>query len=466
MPQFITRLTSLALILIFAVLPVTAQQSLPPARFAELERVVLAELEETKTPGAVVAIVQGETIIYQKGFGVANVETAQAVAPDMLFRIGSMTKMYTAAALVSLAEEGKLDLNAPIGKYLEGLPPRLASVTAHQLISHTAGLSDGAAMIGKHDESALAEEVRGYKDSLFFTDPGAVFSYANPGFVIAGYLVERLSGEPYSRAIQKRVLDPLKMTRTTFQPTVVMTYPFAVGHTGNDGAAARVLRPMEDNAQIWPAGFLFSNGPDLARFAVAFMNGGQLDGKPALSAKIIERLSTPNAPVQSQMEGAYGYGLIMREHRGVRLVEHGGTTGSFASDFVMAPAQHVAVIVLANRSAHLMKTVDKALEIMLPLTPKPVESAPLKFTERELEEYVGRYAQDPNSRNVFELVRANEGLALKQGQAQFPLTKIGNDLFTVKLPRFSAPLRLKIVRGKDGRVAYLHNRLRALKRLP
>jgi CubicO group peptidase (beta-lactamase class C family) len=468
MPQFITRRMSLALILsIFSALPLAAQQSPPTARFAELERVVLAELEETKTPGVVVALVQGETIIYQKGFGVANVETAQPVAPEMLFRIGSMTKMYTAAALVSLAEEGKIDLNAPIGKYLAGLPPRLASVTAHQLMSHTAGLADGAAMLGKHDESALAEEVRGYKDSQFLTDPGAVFSYANPGFVIAGYLLERLAGEPYSKAVQKRVLDPLKMARSTFQPTMAMTYPFSVGHGGNEGGAARVLRPMEDNSQIWPTGFLFSNAPDLGRFAIAFMNSGQIDGKPALSAKLIERLSTPNAPVHSQLEGAsYGYGLMVREYRGVRLVEHGGTTGSFASDFVMAPAQRVALIVLANRNVHLMKTVEKALELMLPLAPKPPEPEPQKFTEREFEEYVGRYAQGPDNRVTLELVRAGEGLALKQGQAQLPLTKIGSDLFTIKLPRFSAPLRMKIVRGADGRVAYLHNRLRALNRLP
>src|SRR5262245_14901437 len=457
---------SLALILfIFSAFPHAAQQP----RYAELERVVLAELEETKTPGAVVAIVQGASVVYQKGFGVSNVETAQPVAPEMLFSIGSITKMYTAAALVSLAEEGKIDLNAPIGKYLEGLPPRLASVTAHQLMSHTAGLADGRVLSGKHDESALAEEVRGYKDSMFFSDPGAIFSYANAGFVIAGYLVERLSGEPYSRALQKRVLDPLKMARSTFQPTVAMTYPLSVGHAGDSGVAARVLRPMEDYAEVRPAGFLYSNSHDLARFAIAFMNGGHIDGKPALSAKLVERLSTPNAPVQSQVDGgSYGYGLLMRDYRGVRLAEHGGTSASFASDFVMIPAHRVAVIVLASRSAHLMKTVEKALEIMLPLGPKPPEPEPQKFTEREIEEYVGRYAQDPNSRSPYqlELARAGEGLALKRGQEQFPLTKIGNDLFTVKLPRFSTPLRMKIVRGADGRIAYLHNRLRALKRLP
>ena len=169
------------------------------------------------------------------------------------------------------------------------------------------------------------------------------------------------------------------------------------------------------------------------------------------------------------LEGAsYGYGLIVRDYRGVRLAGHTGTTSCFASDFAMVPAQRVAVIVLANRNLHLTKTVEKVLEMMLPLTPKPPEPEPLKFTEREIEEYVGRYAQDANRQPPieFEIVRDGEGLALKQRQAQLPLTKIGNDLFTIKLPGYSAPLRMKIVRGTDGRVAYLHNRLRALKRTP
>ena len=470
MPRSITRLASFAFLLfVFFASPLATQQPhyAQLERISELERVVVAELEETKTPGAVVAIVQGDTIVYQKGFGVSNIETGQMVAPDMLFRIGSMTKMYTAAALVSLAEEGKIDLNVPIGKYLEGLPPRLASVTAHQLMSHTAGLADGGTLLGKHDESALTEEVRAYKDSMFFADPGAVFSYANPGFVLAGYLVERLSGESYSKAVQKRVLDPLKMTRSTFQPTVAMTYPFSVGHAGTWGEVARVLRPMEDNTQLWPAGFLFSNGHDLARFAIAFMNNGQIDGKQALSAKLVERLTAPNAPVPSQYEGTfYGYGLMTRDYRGVRLVEHGGTMSGFASDFIMAPSQHIAVIILANRTVHMMKTEEKALEVMLKLGPKPPEPKPLKFTEHELEEYAGRYAQDPNARSPLELVRASDGLALKQGGAQYPLTKIEQDIFTVRLPGFSVPLRMKILRGTDGRITYLHNRLRVLKRLP
>jgi CubicO group peptidase (beta-lactamase class C family) len=102
--------------------------------FSELEKVILAELKETNTPGASVAIVSRDKVIYAEGFGTANVETGAPVTPEMLFRLGSTTKMYSTAALVTLAEEGKLKLDLPIGTYVKGLSPKLAQLTAHQLI--------------------------------------------------------------------------------------------------------------------------------------------------------------------------------------------------------------------------------------------------------------------------------------------------------------------------------------------
>jgi CubicO group peptidase (beta-lactamase class C family) len=451
------RIASVLILLSFFISPLGAQQP----RFAELDAVIQAELELTKTPGAVVAIVQGDKVIYNKGFGLANLESKQSVTPDMLFRIGSMTKMYTAATLLTLAEEGKIDLHAPIGKYLTGLPPRLSAVTTHQLITHTAGLSDRATMVGAHDEAKLAEAVQAYEDSRFFTEPGEVFSYANPGWNIAGVLTEKLAGEAWSKAMESRILKPLEMNHTTIHPTIAMTYPMSVGHIGDPGKPAQVMRPMEDNTRDWPAGFLFSTSTDLARFAMAFMNGGRIDGKPALSEKIIAQMSGTYAPMHSQIEnGSYGYGLMSLKERGVALIEHGGTMSGFASDFVMAPAQRVAVIVLANRRFHLMKTVNKAMEIMLPFTPQPTAPQPLEVTASECDEYVGAYAQ--NTAKV-EIMKEGTGLILKQG-GNIPLTKIGKDTFTAIFPGFTEPLRVAFVRGQDGKVKYFHARLRAYKR--
>lgn len=123
-----------------------SSQQVPDRRqnidFSTLEKVALEELREKNTPGAAVAIVSGDRIIYAKGLGVSNIETVAPVTPDLLFRIASTTKMFTAALLVSLAEEGRLNLNEPIGKYVKGLSPKLSRITSHQLLSHTAGLID------------------------------------------------------------------------------------------------------------------------------------------------------------------------------------------------------------------------------------------------------------------------------------------------------------------------------------
>ncbi len=125
---------------------------LPPASLAfaqqqrvdvtQLEKVTLEELKETNTPGAAVAAVSGDRLVFAKAFGAANIETGAPVTPDTLFRVGSVTKMFTAAVLVTLAEQGQINLDEPISKYVKGLNPKLSLVTAYQLMSHTAGMTD------------------------------------------------------------------------------------------------------------------------------------------------------------------------------------------------------------------------------------------------------------------------------------------------------------------------------------
>src|SRR5271156_1310868 len=111
---------------------------------AAIERVAIDELQGTKTPGAAVAVISGDRVVFSHGYGVANVETGAPMTPDLLCRLGSTTKMFTASAVVSLALEGKIDLEAPVGQYIPGLDPSIAKLTANQLLSHTSGLHDEA----------------------------------------------------------------------------------------------------------------------------------------------------------------------------------------------------------------------------------------------------------------------------------------------------------------------------------
>src|SRR6478609_9711025 len=158
----------LALLLVLA--PASLAFAAPD--FSKFGDAVALEMDRANAPGCAVAIVLSNQVIFAQGFGVASVETGGEITPDTLFRLGSTTKMFTAATLVSLAEKGKVDLEKPIGHYIKSLHPKLARVTGHQLLTHTAGLADDPRMDGPHDETALGAAARALKDELCFTEPG------------------------------------------------------------------------------------------------------------------------------------------------------------------------------------------------------------------------------------------------------------------------------------------------------
>jgi CubicO group peptidase (beta-lactamase class C family) len=163
-----------------------------PAWAAKLDSLVTAEMARTNTPGAQVAVAYQGRVIYSRGYGVADIETGRAVTANTLFRVGSVTKMVTGAVLAQLAVENKLDLRAPISTYVTELAGRrVGTVTAHQLLTHTAGWADNAIPYGRMGEGALGEVMTVQGDTLFFTEPGRVISYSNPGYSMAGYLAER-----------------------------------------------------------------------------------------------------------------------------------------------------------------------------------------------------------------------------------------------------------------------------------
>jgi CubicO group peptidase (beta-lactamase class C family) len=411
------------LVLLLAALTALAQD------FSAVEQSAREELARLRIPGAAIAVVKGDRVVYSAAVGVANVETGEAVRPEMLFRLGSTTKMFTAAALCGLAAEGKIDLTAPISQYLPNLPPRLSRVTGHQLLSHTAGVLDTAPMYGSHDDDALGKGIRSWTDEWLFTAPGRVFSYSNPGYWLAGYLVETLSQSPFADAMSGRVFQPLGMKRTTLRPTMAMTWPLAQGHDSTGGTAPHIARPAADNAASWPAGSMFSSAVELARFVTAFLNDGMVDGKRALDPKAIAMMSAPHVRYPDG-SGHYGYGLTVREHRGVRMVEHGGSRMGYGSSIRMAPEQRVAVIVVANRSgASLPATTEKALELLLPLKER------VATARREIPVPVGIYR---NGDQRIEIVDRDGKLVVKRGASETPL----------------AP-NIVPVAGADGQVEYL-----------
>ena len=445
MSALAARTFFIAAVFLVAALSAAARQA-PLPDFGSLEQTVTDELKTTGTPGGAIAIVIGDRVVYSRGFGVASVETREPVRPEMLFRLGSTTKMFTAAALVMLAERGAIDMDAPVGSYVTGLDAKVGRVTANQLLSHTSGFFDEAPMMGSHDETALEREVRSWTGSRFFTEPGKIYSYSNPGYWFAGFLIEHASRRLYADQLQESLFAPLGMTSTTLRPLVAMTYPLAQGHEGT-AQGPRVIRPAANNAASWPAGSMFSSAVDLSRFVIAFMNDGRLDGTQVLSPAVIRRLTSPRVKVPGA-EASYGYGLQVARYRGVDVVSHGGSRAGYGSSIRMVPGKKFAVITVANRTGiSLDASAEKAMEIALPLERRATAAMAVASSARDLQEYAGIYSQGPRALEV--LVRDGK-LVLKQDDRELPLVMSGDGL------RTEGGGRWVVVRGTSGAVEYLH----------
>ncbi len=443
-----------------------AQSEKEQSVFARIEKAALDELKQTNIPGAALAIVRGNKIIFAKGFGVSSVETGAPVTPDTLFRIGSVTKMFTATALVTLAEQGKIKLNEPVGNYAKGLNPLLARLTAHHLLSHTAGILDRVIDYGPQDETALAITIRSWGDDYILTEPGRFFSYANPGYALAGMVIEEVGGRPYSDLMNELVFKPLEMSHTTFRPTMAMTYPLSQGHNAFGGAPARVARPFANNTVFWPDGFMFSSANDLARFAIAVINKGQVDGRQVISPSIIAKLTEPYADTISLYENAkYGYGFFIRVYRGARVFEHGGAINGFGCLIRIAPDHNFAVIAMGNKTDEALdQTAAKAFELMLSQPPREETHAlkEMPMSETEMRDYVGFY-QLPYRR--IELLMKDSKLVFRTGNSERVVKKIGDGRFMAMLPAESRGLGFSIIRSATGKVEFLHAGGRGMRKL-
>ena len=449
------------LVLLASLFRIAAQAHAGQLDHDQIERVALAELGATKTPGAVVAVVSGDRVVFSHGFGVSSADTSAPVSPDMLFRLGSTTKMFTAAAVAGLALEGKIDLEAPVSRYISGLDVSVGKLTANQLMSHTSGLHDEAPMFGSHDEAALGNGIRRWKEDVLFAPPGRIYSYSNPGFWLAGYLAESVSGKPYADVIEERLFRPLGMNRSTLRPTMAMTWPLSQGHEVRNGRP-EVIRPAADNAASWPAGSIFSSALDLSRFVIAFMNEGKVEGKQVLPPKLISMMSSPHAHIPGS-ESSYGYGLNLSNSRGVRWVQHAGSRAGYGSLIRMAPERRFAVIMVANRTASdLPKLADAICEEMLTLQPQSSMEKPTHTLDAaEMDRYAGVYV---NGAGKISLRKDNGALAGVVGGESVRFNRIGDGFLLADGRRGGEPVRLVLAPDDHGRVEFVFAGGRAFRR--
>lgn len=341
---------------------------------AEVDAAVLKQMHEQRIPGVGLAVVLDGKVVKAKGYGLANVELGTPVSTETIFEGGSITKQFVAAAIMQLAEDGKVQLDDSITKYFPETPPALKAVTIRHLLTHTSGVpdvSDGTAetngvpgVVDFHREYTETELASAYLHQRLQSQPGTKWSYCNACYDLLGFLIHRVTGKSYAEYLRQRIFQPAGMT--TARP---FSYASIIPNRAN--GYTRVAGELQNEARWWSqsikagaAGGLWMSVLDLAKWDAALHSGR------ILKRDSLETLWTP-VPLDDGSTYPGGMGWFIANVRGKRVVFHTNGGPGFSGVIVRYLDDRLTIIILTNMGAHhtdVMKINDELAEIYLPWT--------------------------------------------------------------------------------------------------
>lgn len=364
----------------------------------ELQDKVTELATELEVPGVAVGVVLDGVEHYAYA-GVTSVENPLPVDESTLFQFGSTGKTYTATALMCLAEQGKVDLDAPVRRYVPELSLKdedvAERVTVLQLLNHTAGWEGDLIEDMGNGDDCLEKYVTRMADLVQVSPLGATVSYNNASLSLAGRVIEKVTGTTYEKAIGDLLLDPLGMSSTLFFPNDIMTRRFAAGHNRHEDGSITVARPWAIPRSSAPAGGMSANARDQIAWARFHLGDGtRADGTRVLSQDNLLWMQAPTADMKGSALGdAVGMSWLLAEVAGVGKVSHGGTTNGQHSEFTLVPERRFGLIAMTNcgpngpQLNHAL--VAWAFEHYLGLL--EAEPEPIRLADEELAPYTGRF---------------------------------------------------------------------------
>ncbi|MFL6281682.1 MAG: serine hydrolase domain-containing protein [Pyrinomonadaceae bacterium] len=325
---------------------IPAQSQLPQDLRERIDKLSTEALARTGVPSASVAVVKDGRVVYLKAYGDARVEPRVPATPEMRYSIGSISKQFTAAAILLLQEQGKLSLDDKVSKYVPDLT-RAGDITIRQLLSHTSGYQDYwpqdyvMPMMLQPITARKLLDTWAHKPLDF--EPGTKWQYSNTNYVIAGAIVEKVSGRPLLQFLRERVFAPLGMKSITDIDEGRLTESDPVGYQRFALGPPRVA-PKEGKGWLFAAAELAMTAEDLAKWDIAVMDEKIL--KPS-SYRDLEN----EVVLKSGLGTRYGLGVFVRSEAGRRSLSHGGEVSGFTSENVLFPEERVAVVALTNQDA-------------------------------------------------------------------------------------------------------------------
>lgn len=364
-----------------------------------LEAWIESQMAYRGLPGLSIGIVYDQQLIWARGFGYSDVERRIPATPSTIYRVASITKLFTSTAIMQLRDQGKLRLDDPVSKYLPWFKVRsrytdAPPITIRHLLTHTSGLPREAAFPYWTDNDFPTRErlVETLPNQEAVFAPETKWKYSNLALSLAGEIVSAVSGEPYETYIQKRILEPLGMSSSSVVLPEEQKSRLATGYGRRMPDGKRELRPFTDCKGITAAANLSSTVEDLARFASLQMRDGKLGGNQILKGSTLREMHRPQW-IQPDWKNGWGLGFAIVRDGERTLVGHTGSLAGYRTLLMISLEEKVAVIVLTNADdGNPRYYAKRAFDLVAPAIKKAVAPPP-KNTQPDPEwsKYVGTY---------------------------------------------------------------------------
>ncbi|WP_445664466.1 serine hydrolase domain-containing protein [Fodinibius sp. AD559] len=363
-----------------------------------LQTTVDSLLQENNIPGAGIALVHKDSVIWSGGVGYADYEDKKPVTADHLFRVGSISKTFVAMGIMQLVQDGKLSLDDEVQELVPEVEIKnrwheTDPVRVKHLLEHTAGFDDmhfSEFYNTRHDPNISLEKALSInpKSREVRWRPGTRYSYSNPGYAVAGYIIEKVTGQSYEDYLREHILNPLEMNRSSFAYSDSVKEALATGYKGE-------YEPVEyQHIYLRPAGMLHSSPTDMAKFVQLLLNNGSLNGQEIIAEILVERMETTETTLAAKhgFSRGYGLGITNSEMAGYPNLNHGGGIDGFVSQYMYFPEYDLGYVLLLNSSSGFGDIREKVTRFLLDNVKKPEPQSTVELSEKQLDKYEGYYA--------------------------------------------------------------------------
>jgi CubicO group peptidase (beta-lactamase class C family) len=380
------------ILMVFVTLAAQAQPAKTKAMTSEFDRLLSAQFKPGETGCAALVAVKGE-IIYKKAFGMADLELNVPMQPDMIFRVGSITKQFTAIAILQLMEQGKLSLQDDITKFIPDYPTQAYNITIEHLLTHTSGIKSytNVPEFQNYIKEDLkpAEAIDKFKNLPMDFAPGTKWLYNNSGFFLLGYIIEKASGKTYAEYIEENLFKPAGMTSSLYGTDKKIVKNRAGGYQpdGDKTVNADYLSMLLP----YSAGSIMSTVEDLYRW-----------NRALISYKLVKKETLEKAFTEYKLSDgkgtSYGYGWFLRQLQGSPTIEHGGAINGFLCNAIYLPAEDIFVAVFSNSTAKSPDLVS--MKIAAVALGKPLNYKAIPVAADVLDQYTGIYEDESGSQRL------------------------------------------------------------------